>query len=50
MGDFKDDDWRTYAVIMIGILALMLMISIGFLLATQLISALINMTTLEGFI
>ena len=50
MGDFNDDDWRTYAVIMIGIFALMLMIAIGFLLATQLIAALINMTTLEGFI
>lgn len=50
MEDYKDDSWVTYAVIMIGILSIMLMISIGFLLVTQLLAGLINMTTLEGFI
>ena len=48
MGDVTED-WKNYAVKIVGIASFVLMISIGFLLFTQVLSTIINLTTLESF-
>jgi palmitoyltransferase len=48
MGDVTED-WKNYAVKIVGIASFVLMISIGFLLFTQVFSTIINLTTLESF-
>jgi hypothetical protein len=44
--DSLEENWKKYITIATGLTSLVLMMSIGFLLSTQLISAMINLTTL----
>lgn len=48
VGDVHDE-FKIYAFPIIGIASLLLMLAIGFLLVTQMISAMSNITTLESF-
>lgn len=44
-----NEDWKLYVCLAVGIASLLLMLSIGFLLVTQLMTISINLTTLETF-
>lgn len=45
MGDVKED-WKIYVITAVGLASFLLMLAIGFLLVTQLLSTMINLTTL----
>lgn len=48
VGDVQEE-WKIYVFPIVGIVALLLMLAIGFLCVTQLIGAMGNLTTLESF-